>query len=44
VLVLKYNSRPPRMTGVAPMDLVTTRRLINFSKGRMRYGLTSEPA
>jgi len=30
VLALAYNSRPHRKTGVAPMDLVTPRRLRNF--------------
>jgi len=44
VLALAYNSRPHRTTGVAPMDLVTPRRLSNFSLERMPDGMTPDPS
>jgi len=44
VLALAYNSRPRRTTGVAPMDLVTPRRLSNFSLERMPDGMTPDPS
>jgi len=44
VLALAYNSRPHRTTGVAPMDLVTPRRLRNFSLERMPDGMTPDPS
>jgi len=44
VLALAYNSRPHRTTGDAPMDLVTPRRLSNFSMQRMRDGMTPDPS
>jgi len=43
VLALAYNSRPQRSTGVAPMDLVTSRRLSHFSLERMPDGNTPDP-
>ena len=43
VLALAYNSRPHRTTGVAPTDLVTPRRLSNFSLERMPEGMTLDP-
>jgi len=43
VFALAYNSRPHRTTGVAPMDLVTPRRLSNFSRKRMPDGMTPDP-
>jgi len=42
VLALAYNSRPHRTTGVALMDLVTPRRLRNFSRERMPDGMTPD--
>jgi len=44
VLALAYNSRPHRTTGVAPMDLVTPRRLRNFSLERMPDCMTPDPS
>jgi len=44
VLALAYNSRPHRTTGVAPMDLVTPRRLRNFSFERMPDAMTPDPS
>jgi len=44
VLALAYNSRPHRKTGVAPMDLVTPRRLSNSSLERIPDGMTSDPS
>jgi len=44
VLALAYNSRPHRTTGAAPMDLVTPRRLSNFSLERMVDGVTPDPS
>jgi len=44
VLELAYNSRPHRTAGVAPMDLVTPRRLRNFSLERMPDGITPDPS
>jgi len=44
VLALAYNSRPHRTTGVAPMDLVTPRRMSNFSPERMPDGRTPDPS
>ena len=44
VLALAYNSRPHRTTGVAPMDIVTPRRLSNFSSERMPDGMTPDPS
>jgi len=38
-LALAYNSKQPRTTGVAPMDLVTPRRLSNVSLERMLDGM-----
>ena len=44
MLALAYNSRPHRTTGVAPMDLVTPRRLSNFSLKRMPDDMTPDPS
>jgi len=44
VLALAYNSRPHLTTGVAPMNLVTPRRLSNFSLERMLEGMTPDPS
>jgi len=44
VFVLAYNSRPHRTMGVAPMDLVTPRRLSNLSLERMPDGMTPDPS
>jgi len=44
VLALAYNSRPHWTTGVVPMDLVTPRRLRNFSLERMLDGMTRDPS
>ena len=44
VSALAYNSRPHRKTGVAPMGLVTPRRLSNFSHERMPDGMTPDPS
>ena len=41
---LAYNSRPHRTTSVARMDLVTPRRLSNFSLERMPDGMTPDPS
>ena len=42
VWALAYNSRPHRTASVALMDLVTPRRLSNFSLGRMPDGMTPD--
>jgi len=44
VLALAYSSRPHRTAGVAPMDLVTTRRLSSFSLERMPDGMMPDPS
>jgi len=44
VLALAYNSRPHRTMGVAPMDLVTPRRLRNFTLERMPDAMTPDPS
>jgi len=44
VLALANNSRPHRATGVAPMDLVTPRRLSNFSPQRLPDVMTPDPS
>jgi len=44
VLALAYNSRPHRTTGVAPLALVTPRRLSNFSLERMPDVMTPDPS
>ena len=44
VLALAYNSRPTQTTGVAPMDLVTPRRLRNLSLQRMPDSMTPDPS
>jgi len=41
---LAYNPRPHRTTGVAPLDLVTSRRLRNVSLQRMPDGMTPDPS
>jgi len=42
VLTLAYNSRPHRTTGVAPLDLVTPRRVKNFSLELLSQGVRKE--
>ena len=42
MLALVQTYRPHRKTGVAPMDLVTTRRQRNFSLERMQDGMTPD--
>jgi len=44
VLAMAYNSRPHRTMGVAAMDLVTLRRLINFYLERLPARMTSDPS
>ena len=44
VLALAYISRTHRTMGVAAMDLVTARRLSNFSLERMPHGMTPDPS
>jgi len=44
VLELAYNSRPHRTTSVAPMALVTPRRMRNFSLEWMTDGMTQDPS
>jgi len=44
MLALAHNKRPHRTTGVTPMDVVTPRRLSNFSLERMPDGMTPEPS
>jgi len=44
VLALASNTRPHRATGVAPMDMVTPRRLSSVSLERMPDGMTPDPS
>jgi len=44
VLALTVNPRPHRISGVAPMNLVTPRRLSKFSLERLPAGMTPDPS